>query len=112
MTELLQKWNISLDRGGTFTDIWAVAPDGKIHVDKILGRNDDSAGTIIAAVKKILNIGNIDSIPTEIISSIRIGTTLVTNALLERKGVDTALFITEGFRDLLERYMKNLMVLQ
>ena len=96
------RFRLGVDVGGTFTDIWAVSPEGAIFTDKILGSPGDSVETIVSAVKRIMQVGHSEPLPVNWIESIRIGTTLVTNALLERKGSDTALFISEGFRDLLE----------
>ena len=94
-------WQFWIDRGGTFTDIVARKPDGTILVDKLLSENfsmyKDAA---IAGIKRILNLKNEDKIPTDQIASVKMGTTVATNALLERKGDRTLLLITKGFGDL------------
>ena len=101
-------WQFWIDRGGTFTDIVARKPDGTILVDKLLSENfsmyKDAA---IAGIKRILNLKNEDKIPTDQISSVKMGTTVATNALLERKGDRTLLLITKGFGDLLRIGYQN-----
>ncbi len=101
-------WQFWIDRGGTFTDIVARKPDGTILIDKLLSENvsmyKDAA---IAGIKRILNLKNEDKIPTNKISSVKMGTTVATNALLERKGDRTLLLITKGFGDLLRIGYQN-----
>lgn len=90
-------WRFAIDRGGTFTDIVAVAPDGAVHVEKLLSDNpehyDDAATEGIARLIAAHGGGPIDSV--------KMGTTVATNALLERKGERVALAITRGFGDAL-----------
>ncbi len=101
-------WQFWIDRGGTFTDIVARKPDGTILIDKLLSENvsmyKDAA---IAGIKRILNLKNEDKIPTDKIASVKMGTTVATNALLERKGDKTLLLITKGFGDLLRIGYQN-----
>ena len=101
-------WQFWIDRGGTFTDIVARKPDGTILVDKLLSENfsmyKDAA---IAGIKRILNLKNEDKIPADQIASVKMGTTVATNALLERKGDRTLLLITKGFGDLLRIGYQN-----
>ena len=101
-------WQFWIDRGGTFTDIVARKPDGTILIDKLLSENvsmyKDAA---IAGIKRILNLKNEDKIPTDKIASVKMGTTVATNALLERKGDRTLLLITKGFGDLLRIGYQN-----
>ncbi|MDG2165767.1 MAG: hydantoinase B/oxoprolinase family protein, partial [Alphaproteobacteria bacterium] len=101
-------WQFWIDRGGTFTDIVARKPCGSIIIDKLLSENSaiykDAA---IAGIKKILNLKIEDKIPTDKISSVKMGTTVATNALLERKGDRTLLLITKGFGDLLRIGYQN-----
>ena len=101
-------WQFWIDRGGTFTDIVARKPDGTILIDKLLSENvsmyKDAA---IAGITRILNLKNEDKIPTDKIASVKMGTTVATNALLERKGDRTLLLITEGFGDLLRIGYQN-----
>lgn len=91
-------WHFWIDRGGTFTDVVARAPDGREVVRKLLSENPGRyADAAVEAVRTILA----DHGGGEI-ASIRMGTTVATNALLERKGAPTVLVVTEGFGDLLE----------
>ena len=96
-------WQFWIDRGGTFTDIVAVAPDGRISALKLLseapGLYDDAA---IAGICRFLGLAPDAPIPAERIRSVKIGTTVATNALLERKGAPTVLVVTGGLEDQLE----------
>ena len=98
-----KKWLIGIDRGGTFTDIVARTPDGRLVSRKLLsedpGRYDDAA---IFALRELLELPGTKSLPEALVHSIRMGTTVATNALLERKGVPVGLIVTEGFGDILE----------
>lgn len=97
------KWHFYIDRGGTFTDIVACDPDGRLHIRKFLSINpaayDDAA---LHAIRQFLSIPHTAPIPAARIGVVKMGTTVATNALLERKGVPTALIITRGFADALE----------
>ena len=91
-------WHFWIDRGGTFTDVVARGPDGREVVRKLLSENAGRyADAAVEAIRTILA----EHGATEI-ESIRMGTTVATNALLERKGAPTVLVVTEGFGDLLE----------
>jgi 5-oxoprolinase (ATP-hydrolysing) len=98
-----QKWQFFIDRGGTFTDVVARDPQGGLHVRKLLSVNpgayDDAA---LHAIRHFLQLTPDDPIPATRIGAVKMGTTVATNALLERKGVPTALVITRGFADALE----------
>ena len=104
MTEYTSKegWQIWIDRGGTFTDIVAKCPDGKLISHKILSENpeqyDDAA---IQGIRDLLNIEKNEIIPSELIDGVKMGTTVATNALLERKGDRTVFVTTKGFGDCL-----------
>src|SRR5438094_1797078 len=102
------KWQFWIDRGGTFTDIVALCPDGRIVANKLLsenpGRYRDAA---IAGMRELLAIPPDAAIPGEKIEVVKMGTTVATNALLERKGERTVLFITRGFRDALRIAYQN-----
>ena len=101
-------WQFWIDRGGTFTDIVAKKPDGKIIIDKLLSENSDAyKDAAVAGIRRILELKKDDKIPTDIISSVKMGTTVATNALLERKGDRTLLLITKGFGDLLRIGYQN-----
>src|SRR6266849_121704 len=102
------RWEFWIDRGGTFTDIVARRPDGSIATHKLLsedpGRYRDAA---LAGIRKILNLSEGQPIPAGGIDAVKMGTTVATNALLERKGERTVLFITRGFRDALRIAYQN-----
>src|SRR3989475_532670 len=95
-------WQFWIDRGGTFTDIVALRPDGRILAHKLLsenpGRYRDAA---IAGIRELLAVPSGADIPGEKIEVVKRGTTVPTTALLERRGERTVLFITRGFRDAL-----------
>jgi 5-oxoprolinase (ATP-hydrolysing) len=95
-------WEFWIDRGGTFTDVVARRPDGTLAVHKLLsenpGRYDDPA---VAGIRHLLSVPPGAPIPAERISVVRLGTTVATNALLERTGEPTVLVITAGFADAL-----------
>ena len=101
-------WQFWIDRGGTFTDIVARRPDGSLETRKLLSENpgqyDDAA---VHGIRNLLGLSGSDEIPEHAIESIKMGTTVATNALLERKGDRTLLLITEGFRDLLRIGYQN-----
>jgi len=102
------RWQFWIDRGGTFTDVVALKPDGAIATLKLLsenpGRYRDAA---LAAIRELLGVAAGDPIPVEKIEAVKMGTTVATNALLERKGEATVLFITRGFRDQLRIAYQN-----
>ena len=90
------------DRGGTFTDVIGVDPEGKTHSRKLLSLSQEYADPAIEGIRRMMKISAESPIPEHKVSRIRMGTTVATNALLERKGVPIALLITKGFGDLLE----------
>ncbi len=97
------KWDFWIDRGGTFTDVVARDPTGEIRVAKLLSENPGAyADAAIAGIRRLIGVADGASIPPGIIAAVKMGTTVATNALLERKGDRTALLITRGFRDALE----------
>ncbi|HXF67339.1 MAG TPA: hydantoinase/oxoprolinase family protein, partial [Burkholderiales bacterium] len=102
------RWEFWIDRGGTFTDIVARRPDGALLTRKLLsenpGRYQDAA---LAGIREALGLAPGAPIPAGEIAAVRMGTTLATNALLERKGEPTVLFITRGFRDQLRIGYQN-----
>jgi 5-oxoprolinase (ATP-hydrolysing) len=95
-------WEFWIDRGGTFTDVVARRPDDTLAVHKLLsedpGRYTDPA---VAGIRRLLGVPEGAPIPAARISVVRLGTTVATNALLERKGEPTVLVITRGFADAL-----------
>jgi len=108
MTQIDKKWQFWIDRGGTFTDIVALKPDGQLVAHKLLSVDTEHYNdAAMYGIRTILGIGPDDILPTENIASIKMGTTVGTNALLERKGEPTALVITRGFRDALRIGYQN-----
>jgi 5-oxoprolinase (ATP-hydrolysing) len=96
-------WDFWIDRGGTFTDIVARTPDGEIVAHKLLSENPEAyRDAAIQGIRDLLGIDREAAIPSDAINAVKMGTTVATNALLERKGDRTALVITKGFRDALE----------
>ncbi len=96
------KWQFWIDRGGTFTDVIGKCPDGKIISNKLLSENpEDYKDASIQGIRDILSLKGSDKIPMDRIESIKMGTTVATNALLEHKGEKTLLAITKGFGDIL-----------
>ncbi|MGB3264850.1 MAG: hydantoinase B/oxoprolinase family protein [Microcoleus sp.] len=101
-------WQFWIDRGGTFTDIVAQKPDGKLVIHKLLSENPDRyTDAAVQGIRDILGIGAGESIPAGEIAAIKMGTTVATNALLERKGSRTILLITKGFGDALRIGYQN-----
>ncbi|HWG02507.1 MAG TPA: hydantoinase/oxoprolinase family protein, partial [Trebonia sp.] len=102
------RWQFWVDRGGTFTDIVARRPDGTLRAHKLLsenpGRYSDAA---VAGIRQLLGVPDGDPVPAESVESVRLGTTVATNALLERDGEPTVLVITKGFRDALRIAYQN-----
>ena len=98
-----KKWDFWIDRGGTFTDIIAKSQDKKFIVQKLLSDNPkEYEDSTIEGIRRILDLTKNQPIPKSSINSIRIGTTIATNTLLERKGNPTVLVTTKGFKDLLK----------
>src|SRR5687767_442513 len=98
-----QKWNFWIDRGGTFTDIVARTPEGRIVAHKLLSEKPEAyPDAAVQGIRDALGLSRQDPIPGELIGSVKMGTTVATNALLERKGERTLLVTTKGFADALE----------
>ena len=100
MADTEASWRIGVDIGGTFTDIvlWD-SQGGEMILDKILTTPDDPSLAVLEGIERVLKANQIS---TQELSSVIHGTTLVANALIERKGVTTGLITTSGFRDVLE----------
>jgi 5-oxoprolinase (ATP-hydrolysing) len=97
------KWQFFIDRGGTFTDIVARAPDGSLVTRKLLSENPQSyEDAAIAGIADLIGAPRGRPLPAELIAGVRMGTTVATNALLERKGDPVLLIVSQGFRDALE----------
>ncbi len=102
------RWQFWIDRGGTFTDLVARAPDGTLKTHKLLSENPEQyKDAAIAGIRHFLGLKAGERIPGEVIEAVKMGTTVATNALLERKGDRTVLFITRGFRDQLRIGYQN-----
>lgn len=102
------RWQFWIDRGGTFTDIVAQTPEGRIVVHKLLSENPEQyEDAAIQGIRELMKIGKDQPISTAEIESIKMGTTVATNALLERKGDRTVLAITHGFKDALRIGYQN-----
>ncbi len=97
------KWDFWIDRGGTFTDIVARDPSGEIRAHKLLSDNPEAyPDAAIQGIRDLMGVAQGTTIPANDISAVKMGTTVATNALLERKGDRTLLLVTKGFRDALE----------
>ena len=98
-----KQWDFWIDRGGTFNDIVGRAPNGEIRAHKLLSENPEAySDAAIQGIRDLLGIKADAAIPPGQINSVKMGTTVATNALLERKGDRTVLITTLGFRDALE----------
>ena len=101
-------WEFWIDRGGTFTDIVARAPDGAITTHKLLSENPERyPDAAIQGIRDVLGVAQAEAIPGGDIDAVKMGTTVATNALLERKGERTLLAITRGFHDALRIAYQN-----
>lgn len=97
------KWDFWIDRGGTFTDVIGRDPQGGLHPRKLLSENPEAyADAAIQGIRDLLGLSSGGAIPPGLIGDIKMGTTVATNALLERKGDRVLLLITKGFRDALK----------
>ena len=102
------KWDFWIDRGGTFTDVVARKPDGSYVVQKLLSENPEQyPDAALQGIRDHLGVRTGEPIPTHRIATVKMGTTVGTNALLERKGDTTLLVINAGFRDALRIGYQN-----
>src|ERR1700722_8014668 len=96
------RWQFWIDRGGTFTDIVGCAPDGSLHTHKLLSENPSQyPDAAVEGIRRLLGLAPGEPITAQRVACVKMGTTVATNALLERKGERTVLVITRGFRDAL-----------
>ncbi len=96
-------WSFAVDRGGTFTDIVARDPHGRVRTLKLLSENPGRyADAALEGIRRLMSAASAAGAPPAPIASIRIGTTVATNALLERKGAAVLLITNKGFADALE----------
>ena len=94
-------WRFWIDRGGTFTDVVARRPDGTLAVRKLLSADPRYVDAAVQGVRDLLGLHAGDPLPAGTVAEVRMGTTVATNALLERRGEPTVLVTTRGFRDAL-----------
>ncbi|MFI1159936.1 hydantoinase B/oxoprolinase family protein [Streptomyces sioyaensis] len=102
------RWEFWIDRGGTFTDVVGRRPDGRLVTGKLLSHHPERyRDAAVAGIRMMLGLGPDEPVPAERVSVVKMGTTVATNALLERKGEPTVLLTTEGFRDALRIAYQN-----
>src|SRR3982750_4299505 len=101
-------WEFWIDRGGTFTDVVGRRPDGALVAHKLLSENPEAyRDAAVQGIRNLLGLARGAAIPAGAIGAIKMGTTVATNALLERKGEPTLLVTTKGFRDALRIAYQN-----
>ncbi|MEP9355148.1 hydantoinase B/oxoprolinase family protein [Xanthobacter sp. KR7-65] len=99
----LKAWEFWIDRGGTFTDIVGRRPDGSLVAHKVLSENPEAyRDAAVHGIRELLGLAAGAPIPPGLVSAVKMGTTVATNALLERKGDRTLLVTTRGFKDALK----------
>src|SRR3954454_11481127 len=97
-----QSWDFWIDRGGTFTDVVGRRPDGTLTAHKLLSENPEAyRDAAVQGIRDLLGLVRGEPIPAGRVGAVKMGTTVATNALLERKGDRTLLLTTKGFRDAL-----------
>ncbi|MEU5219400.1 hydantoinase B/oxoprolinase family protein [Streptomyces sp. NPDC020807] len=102
------RWEFWIDRGGTFTDVVGRRPDGRLVTRKLLSHDPNRLqDAAVAGIRALLGLGPDEQIPADRIAVVKMGTTVATNALLERRGEPTVLCVTEGFRDALRIAYQN-----
>ncbi|MDB5880334.1 MAG: hypothetical protein JWP43_212, partial [Ramlibacter sp.] len=103
-----RKWQFWIDRGGTFTDVVGKRPDGMLVTHKLLSENPEQyEDAAVAGIRHLLGLKSGEKVTPERVASVKMGTTVATNALLERKGEPTLLVTTQGFRDALRIAYQN-----
>ncbi|RNG04491.1 hydantoinase B/oxoprolinase family protein [Streptomyces botrytidirepellens] len=102
------RWEFWIDRGGTFTDVVGKRPDGRLVTRKLLSHHPErTMDAAVAGIRQTLGLGPDEPVPADRIAVVKMGTTVATNALLERKGEPTVLVVTAGFRDALRIAYQN-----
>ncbi len=102
------RWQFWIDRGGTFTDIVGKRPDGTLVTHKLLSENPEQyRDAAVAGIRHLLGLKAGEPVTPELVECVKMGTTVATNALLERKGEPTLLVTTRGFRDALRIAYQN-----
>jgi 5-oxoprolinase (ATP-hydrolysing) len=108
MDDIAGHWQFWIDRGGTFTDVVAKRPDGALVTHKLLSENPEQyEDAALEGIRALLDVGRGEAIAGAAVDAVKMGTTVATNALLERKGERTVLVITEGFADALRIGYQN-----
>src|SRR4051794_38211810 len=102
-----QKWRFYIDRGGTFTDVVAEAPHGRLSSLKLLSESSDYDDAAVEGIRRCLGIPSDCPIPSDRVAEVRMGTTVATNALLTRTGEPLVLVTTRGFHDQLRIGYQN-----
>ena len=107
-TTHIPRWQFWIDRGGTFTDIVAKRPDGSLTTHKLLSENPEQyKDAAVAGIRHLLGLKPGEPVTPALVECVKMGTTVATNALLERKGEPTLLVTTRGFRDALRIAYQN-----
>ncbi len=102
------RWQFWIDRGGTFTDVVARRPDGSLATHKLLSDNPEHyQDAAVAGIRHLLGLRPDEAVTPDRVACVKMGTTVATNALLERKGEPTLLVTTQGFRDALRIAYQN-----
>src|SRR5664279_999023 len=102
------RWQFWIDRGGTFTDVVGKRPDGTLVTHKLLSENPEQyKDAAVAGIRHLLGLKAGEPVTPEQVACVKMGTTVATNALLERKGEPTLLVTTRGFRDALRIGYQN-----
>jgi 5-oxoprolinase (ATP-hydrolysing) len=104
----LPRWQFWIDRGGTFTDVVGKKPDGSLVTHKLLSENPEQyKDAAVAGIRHLLGLKAGQAVTPELVECVKMGTTVATNALLERKGEPTLLVISKGFKDALRIAYQN-----
>ncbi|MEN9315817.1 MAG: hypothetical protein RIS35_2210, partial [Pseudomonadota bacterium] len=108
MTALPNHWQFWIDRGGTFTDVVGRRPDGQLETVKLLSEKPDQyTDAAVEGIRRLLRLPQGAPITADRVDAVKMGTTVATNALLERKGEPLLLLVTRGFRDALRIAQQN-----
>ena len=103
-----KRWQFWIDRGGTFTDVVGRRPDGSLVTHKLLSENPEQyRDAAVAGIRHLLGLRADEAVTPQQVECVKMGTTVATNALLERKGEPTLLVTTQGFRDALRIAYQN-----
>ncbi|PTT21534.1 5-oxoprolinase [Acidovorax sp. HMWF029] len=104
----ISRWQFWIDRGGTFTDVVGKRPDGTLVTHKLLSENPEQyRDAAVAGIRHLLGLKPGEAVTPDLVECVKMGTTVATNALLERKGEPTLLITTRGFRDALRIAYQN-----